>query len=134
MKGTITQIDEGRVQIQIECHSACAHCQSNKACGFAESKEKEIEVETEDWRQYSVGDTVEVDIPESQGLLAVMIAYLIPAVLGLTLLVVTYHPWGELRSALATLAFFALYVLVLRLLRQRLQKKFTYSVKLAANH
>lgn len=129
MNGTIKEIKEGLLIISIECHSACAHCQAHQACGFAESKEKTVEVENADWRQYAVGDAVEVDIRESQGLLAVLIAYLLPAIIGLVILLVTYNPWGELRSALATLAFFALYVVVLRLLRPRLQRKFTYKVE-----
>ena len=129
MNGTIKEIKEGLLIISIECHSACAHCQAHQACGFAESKEKTVEVENADWQQYAVGDAVTVDIRESQGLLAVLIAYLLPAVIGLVILLVTYTPWGELRSALATLAFFALYVAVLRLLRPRLQRKFSYKVE-----
>ena len=133
MNGTIKEVKEGLLVISIECHSACAHCQAHQACGFAESKEKTVEVENVDWQQYAVGDAVEIDIRESQGLLAVLIAYLLPAIIGLVVLLVTYNPWGELRSALTTLAFFALYVVVLRLLRPHLQKKFTYSVRLATN-
>ena len=129
MNGTVTQVTDGQLHITIECHSACTHCQSNKNCGFAESKEKEVVVDHADSGRYQVGDAVAVEIRESQGLLAVLIAYLLPAILGLTLLVVTYHPWGELLSALSTLAFFALYALVLRLFRPRLQRRFTYQVR-----
>lgn len=131
MIGTVIQAVEGRLHISLTCHSACAHCQSNKSCGFAESQEKEIDIEHADWRQFAPGDRVEVDIRESQGLLAVLIAYLLPAILALVVLLVTYNPWGELRAAGATLAFIALYFVALRLLRGKLQRHFTYSVKKA---
>ena len=129
MNGTITQITDSQLHITLECPSACAHCESNKNCGFAENKEKEIVVDVADSEPFHTGDAVEVEIHESQGLLAVFIAYLLPAVLGLTLLVLTYHPWGELVSALATLGFFAIYVLILRMLRTRLQRRFNYQVR-----
>ncbi|KWW31642.1 MAG: positive regulator of sigma(E), RseC/MucC [bacterium P3] len=128
MNGTVLQATDGRLHIAIACHSACAHCETNKTCGFAESKEKEIEVECDDWRRYTAGDAVSVDIRESQGLLAVLIAYILPSVLGLAFFFATCRPWGELYSALGTIVFFGVYAAVLRLMRHRLQRRFTYHV------
>lgn len=129
MNGTIKEVKEGALRITLTCHSACAHCQANKNCGFAESQEKEIEIESADWQQYAVGDAVEINIRESQGLLAVLIAYLLPALLALVVLFATYNPWGELRAAAATLAFVTLYFVALRLLRGKLKHPFTYKVR-----
>lgn len=144
MTGTVTQSTNGKLHIRIVCNSACMHCQLNNPhrsskspskmdsgglCGFAESEEKEIVVETADWKQYTIGDNVEVDICDSQGLMAVLIAYLLPAAIGITILIATYKPLGELCSALVTLLFFGLYIIALRLLRRGLQRRFTYTIR-----
>lgn len=128
MNAKIIDTVPGQVRLSLSCHSACAHCEAHRNCGFAESKEKEIVVDCEQWQDYAKGDTVEVDISEKLGLSAVFIAYLLPSVLAIALFVCVYHRIGELWSALSTLAFFALYSLVLWAFRSRLQKHFTYTL------
>lgn len=126
--GTVVDSINGVVRVKIISLSACATCGSHAHCGFAEKKEKVIEVDTPDWHDYAPGQRVDVIIRQDLGMQAVVIAYLLPAVLGLALFFSLYYSVGELTSALATLAFFALYACVLWSLRHRLQRRFTFQL------
>ena len=129
MNGIVTSASNRQLDITLTCPSACSHCEAKSHCGFSESQEKKITIECDEWQRFQKGDPVTVTLRESQGLLAVLIAYILPTVLGLVIFFLTYGPWGELASALATLSFFGVYLLVLRLMRNKLQHRFEYSVK-----
>lgn len=128
MNGIVTKSSADGVAITLTCPSACAHCEAHSRCGFSESQEKQIVVIDPAWQTFSCGDTVEVTLKESQGLKAVFIAYLLPSILGLLFFFLVYNRWGELISALSTLAFFALYALALRLVRPLTQHQFSYTI------
>lgn len=125
--GTIIAITPGQVTVRMQVLSACASCESHAHCGFAEKKDKEVTVATSRWRDYAVGDSVQVVIEGRNGLRAVAIAYVLPACLLLAffaLFCCLHLP--EALVALLTLATVALYVLLLYLFRHRLQQRFTF--------
>ena len=127
--GVVQHVKDGLVAVQIESVSACATCQAHAHCGFAESKNKTVEVPTADWRKYHEGDIVTVHINESRGMLAVWIAYVLPALLLLAVIVglsLAHLPeWLVVLGAFATLA---LYVLVLFLRRRKVESHFTLTI------
>ena len=131
--GIVKEIRRGRVLVQIEAVSACASCAAHGKCGFAESKDKTLEIPAADWQEYTVGQSVTVHIDEGRGLLAVWIAYVLPAVLMLAAIIglsVAHLPeWAVVLSAFAVLG---LYVLVLYLVRRRVESRFTLT--LTPNH
>lgn len=128
-QGTVIAVEQGKVRVQIVSVSACASCQAHSRCGFAESKEKELEIETPLWSELKVGDTVQVQISESKGMLAVVLAYLVPSVILLAGLVGFLQLMGELRAVLFTLLVIALYYIVLYFCRHCLQNKFTFTIE-----
>lgn len=127
--GIVQHVKEGLVAVQIKSVSACATCQAHARCGFAESKDKTVEVPTADWRQYHEGDRVTVHIDESRGMLAVWIAYVLPALLLITVIVtlsLLHLPeWAVVLSAFATLG---LYILALYLRRRKVENRFTLTI------
>lgn len=127
--GRVVSTRQGWVEVQIEAVSACATCAAHSRCGFAESKEKKLEIPTRDWEKFHVGQPVEVHIDESRGLLAVWIAYVLPALLLLATIVslsLAHLPeWAVVLAAFGVLAF---YIAILYLRRHRVEKKFTLSV------
>lgn len=128
--GTVVAATPGRVQVQMQVLSACASCEAHARCTFAEKKDKLVDIDTSDWRQYNPGDPVTVIINSGHGLLAVLIAYVLPAVLILAVFGVLYAlHLPELWIALATLVAVALYTLVLYLCRHRLQRRFTFRLE-----
>ena len=127
--GIVTDVQHGRVTVRIEAVSACASCAAHGKCGFAESKDKAVEVPTADWQRYHEGDTVTVHIDESRGMLAVWIAYVLPALLLLAVIVglsiAQFPEWAVVLSAFAVLG---LYVLILYLRRRKVENRFTLTI------
>ncbi len=128
--GTVTQVEKGRVVVQMRVLSACAACEAHGRCGFADAKDKIVEVDTRDWQQYQVGDHVTVVIQSGNGMKAVFIAYVMPGLLLLGSFIAFYLlKIGDGLTALLSLLVVALYGGILYLLRDKLQKKFTFQIK-----
>ena len=125
--GMVTATAERKVTVRMDVLSACAACQAHSRCGFADKKEKVVEIDTPDWQQYHPGDKVTVIVNARRGLLAVVIAYLLPAVLLLATFI-TLHccRLSEVWVALGSLTAVGLYAGILYCFRSRLQKKFTF--------
>lgn len=131
-EGIVTAVAENQVKVQMQVLSACAACEAHAKCTFAEKKDKIVDIDTPDWKHYTPGDRVTVIINSGHGLLAVFIAYVLPAllILGVFALLYTLH-LPELWIALITLLSVGLYGLVLYLFRHRLQRRFTFRVEKA---
>ena len=127
--GTVTNVTPGTVTVQLHVVSACASCEAHSRCGFADSKDKTMDIDTPQWQQYHVGDHVTVAINANRGLQAVLIAYILPALLLLaTFAVLTALHLSEGWVALVTLLVVGLYAIGLYLCRQRLQRQFTMAI------
>ena len=132
--GIVTAVKPGRVRVRIEAVSACATCAAHSRCGFAESKEKEIDVPATDWSSYHEGQAVTVHIDESRGMLAVWLAYVLPALLMLAVIIglsLAHMPeWVTIVSSFAVLG---IYIAILYLRRRHVERHFTLTVKPAEN-
>ncbi len=127
--GIVTQVSPGALKVQMHVVSACSSCEAHAHCGFAESRDKIVDIQTPDWQQYHVGDEVKVIIRAGRGLLAVLVAYVFPALLLLAVFIaLTLAHLPEVWVAIVTLLAVALYGGVLYLCRRRLQRRFTMSV------
>ena len=125
----MTAVKEGRVSVRIEAVSACATCAAHSHCGFAESKEKTVEVPADDWRSYAVGDNVTVHIDESRGMLAVWLAYVLPALLLLAVIIaLSLCHLPEWAVVAASFVVLGLYVLFLYLFRRKVENRFTLTI------
>ncbi len=130
--GIVISSQQGTVQVKMQVVSACASCEAHARCTFAEKKDKTVDITTPQWQNYNPGDPVTVIINSGRGLLAVLIAYILPAVLILATFATLYTlRLPELWVALASLAVIGLYTLVLYLSRNRLQQRFTFRLEKA---
>ena len=77
--GTVVEATPGQLKVQVHVVSACASCEAHSHCGFADSKDKIMDIDSPEAEQYHVGDPVTVSIHSSRGLQAVLIAYILPA-------------------------------------------------------
>jgi len=129
-KGKVLRVTPQVTTVSIVQHAACGSCHAAGLCGMAEATEKTVEVPTVPFATYGVGDEVEVVLKASMGMKAVWLAYCIPLVvllsviLGLMALQVPEVPAG-----LAGLGAVALYYLVLWLLRGRLKNEYIFTIK-----
>ena len=128
--GKVVRMTPQVTTVVIEQHAACAGCHAAGLCGMAELEEKTVEVPTDPYATYGVGDTVQVVLKASMGMKAVYLAYFIPllvllgVILGLMALGVQEVPAG-----LAGLAAVGLYYLGLYLLRDRLKNEYIFTIK-----
>lgn len=127
-KGIVERVDGEMATVRIAQTSACAACHAAKMCMASESCEKRIEARLT--RPVAVGDEVDVVVREELGWLAVLLAYIIPfvllvaAVAGLGRL-----GWSEAKAGTGALVCVAIYYVVLRLFRDKLQRKFTFYIE-----
>lgn len=130
-RGTVKNINGKHLCVQILQAAACSACEAKGLCRSSEQKEKLIDVVAEDAEEYSVGEEVILTGLLGVGLSAVMVAYVIPLILLVAVLLLSIHLSGgnEPLSALLALCALAIYYLLLRMFRFKLSKKFSFSVK-----
>lgn len=129
-KGRIVRITPQTTTVAIEQHAACSQCHAAGLCGMADVAEKAIEVPTDPYARYGVGDEVEVVLKASMGMKAVWLAYFIPllVLLGVILLLVALGV-AEVPAGLSGIGTVALYYLLLWLLRDRLKNEYVFTIK-----
>ena len=126
--GIVESISGDTAVVRIAQTSACAACHAAKMCMASESREKRIEARITS--PVTVGQEVEVVVREQLGWLAVCLAYVIPFVL-LVAAVAAFDKLGlsEAKAGTGALVSVAVYYVVLRLFRDKLQRKFTFYIE-----
>ncbi len=123
--GKIVSVEKNMAEISLQQTSACAACHAKSACISADNKERKISAEINP-NAFSVGEEVLVTLKTVQGYKAVLIAYVIPFLIILFVLVVgEIMALPEWQSGLYSLVISALYFLFLKLFG----KKFTNTMK-----
>ena len=129
-KGRVVRMTPQVTTVAIEQHSACAQCHAAGLCGLSDVVEKAVEVPTDPYAGYGVGDEVEVLLKASMGMKAVWLAYFLPLVvllaviLGLICLGV-----GEVAAGLSGIAAVGVYYFLLWLFRDRLRNEYIFTIK-----
>ena len=129
-KGKVIKMTPQVTTVSILQHGACSACHAAGLCGMADLAEKTVEVATDPYASYGVGDEVEVLLKASMGMKAVWLAYFIPllivvaVILGLVALGV-----GEVAAGLSGLGALAVYYFLLWLFRDRLKNEYIFTIK-----
>jgi sigma-E factor negative regulatory protein RseC len=129
-KGKITRITPQVTTVSILQHAACGECHIAGLCTMAELAEKTVDVPTDPYAFYKVGDEVEVLLKASMGFKAVWLCYAIPLVvlLGVVLLLMALGA-GEMVAAVSGLGAIGLYYLALYLFRDKLKNEYIFTIK-----
>ncbi|MBQ1408975.1 MAG: SoxR reducing system RseC family protein [Bacteroidales bacterium] len=128
--GKVIAVEPYLVRVEMHVVSACSSCKAHEKCAFVDKDDKVVEVETPDWKEYHEGDTVIVSVNEGLGLLAVLLAYFLPAVLLIAAVVVlSLLTKSEALAAVIPIALIAIYFIILYKLRDSLQRKFTFGIR-----
>ena len=122
-QGIVENINGSHVMVRIVQTSACAACS-------ADTKEKMIDVISNDASSYQPGDRVIVFGELSMGMMAVLLAFIIPFCVLIISLFIFMAIWNdELLSAICSLALLIPYYYILWLNKTRMGKKFSFSIK-----
>ncbi|MCQ2131243.1 MAG: SoxR reducing system RseC family protein [Bacteroidales bacterium] len=128
-KGRITAIDHEKTTVEIISESACASCHAASLCGMSEAKKKIVEVRTNPYVVYAVGEEVNVSLKATMGHKAVWMGYGVPLVVLIAgILIPTALGVAELASGLIGLGAVALYYVALRLLRDVLNNDYEFNI------
>ena len=129
-KGRIVRITPQFTTVAIEQHSACSACHASGLCGMADVAEKAVDIPTDPYANYTVGEEVELVLKASMGMKAVWLAYFVPllvllgAILGLIALGVAEVPAG-----ISGIVAVAVYYFVLWLFRNSLKNEYIFTIK-----
>lgn len=129
-KGRVVRITPQITTVAIEQHSACSACHAAGLCGMADVAEKAVELATNPYASYKVGDEVDLVLKASMGMKAVWLAYFIPllvllaVILGLIALGV-----GEVAAGLSGIGATGVYYFLLWLFRDRLRNEYVFTIK-----
>ena len=128
-QGIVENINGSHLQVRIIQTSACASCSIKGHCSSADTKEKLIDVTDDNVSSYQPGDRVWVIGELSMGVMAVLLAFILPVLVLIFSLLIFMAIWNdELGSALCSLALLIPYYYILWLNKSRLGKKFSFSI------
>ena len=129
-QGVIISIDDSIAHVKIEQTSACASCHVKSVCGASEKSEKIIDANIMD-NTLTVGDQVTIIGQKSLGLQAILLAYVLPfMIIVAVLFIANVFTTNELIIGTCALASLIPYLVILRLVRNRIQAKFQfYAIK-----
>ena len=129
-RGRVLSVTPEVTTVEIVSESACSACHAKGFCSLGESKVKRIEVPTSGWSDFRPGDEVEVVLKATMGHKAVLLAYTLPLVILVAVLLAALSAGaGELQAGLAGLAAVAVYYFCLWLLRGRLRNEYIFNIK-----
>ncbi len=126
--GIVQKVGNDSVVVAISASSACAGCHAEGMCNMTGKEEKIIDIQG----KYNVvpGDTVTVLMQQSMGYKAIALSYLIPVLVVIVSLVVLVSlDIPELTAGLISIGVLLPYFLVLFLLRRRINRIFTFTLK-----
>ncbi|MCQ2169231.1 MAG: SoxR reducing system RseC family protein [Bacteroidales bacterium] len=129
-KGRIVEITPEFTTVEIVSESACSSCHAKGLCGVSESRRKAVQLPTRGWDDFQTGDEVELVLKSSMGHKAVWLAYVIPLLLLLAVLLgLLALGAGDLVSAAAAFGVIAAWYIVLWLFREKLKTEYIFNIR-----
>ncbi len=131
---------DGTVRVRIVQTSACASCKAKAMCASAESKEKEIlalfvgeEAKRREGERQDIklGDEVVVMVQQKMGWKAVLLAYMLPFIVMMTVVAIGNGLLGIREEVIGTAALCAMgvYYIVLGFFKDKIQKDFSFTAR-----
>lgn len=127
--GVVMSVNGDMAHVRIVQTSACQACKAKSMCMSSESREKEMDATM--LEPMAVGDKVEVEVREHLAWKAVLLAYILPfiAMIGVMITLNYTTDWSEAVVGTLSLCTIALYYIGLSVFKHRLQKEFSFTVR-----
>jgi sigma-E factor negative regulatory protein RseC len=126
--GIVKSSDNRSVTVTISATSACSGCHAEGMCSLSGREDKTVEIPG----TYNVlpGDSVTILMKQSSGYSAVFLGYVLPLILVIALLIILASlSVPELMAGIGALVILIPYYLTLYFFRNRINKKFTFTLK-----
>ncbi|MBO4758234.1 MAG: SoxR reducing system RseC family protein [Bacteroidales bacterium] len=129
-RGKVVQVTPEFTTVEIISSSACSACHASGVCGMSEYTKKAVEVPTRAWENFTPGEEVNVVLKSSMGHKAVWLAYVLPLLVLVAVLMGTLAlDAGELVAGLGAIAGVAVYYLLLWLFKDRLRNEYVFTIE-----
>lgn len=129
-RGRIVSITPEVTTVEIVSEPACSACHAKGLCSLGDATVKQVELPTRGWDNYVVGDEVQVILRASMGHKAVWLAYVVPLLVMVAVLLGTLAAGGsELLAGSLAIGAIALYYVLIWLLRGRLRNEYIFNIK-----
>lgn len=127
--GIVLNVEGDTARIKILQTSACASCKAKEMCVSSESQEKIIEAIPLEALQ--PGDRVTVSVHEYLAWKAILLGYIMPFVVMILVIIIlnALTSLDETITGTLSLCSIAVYYLILRLFRNKLQKQFSITAQ-----
>ena len=127
--GVVVKVGDKSLFVSLLVNSSCGSCHAKEFCGPSESAVREIEVSSV-YKDLKPGDHVVVRLEQSKGVLALVLGYLLPFILMVSVLVISLELSGrESLSGLLAIGILLPYYSLLFIFREKLKQKFTFTLK-----
>ena len=132
--GIIESIIKDKALVRITQKTSCSDCHAKSVCLSSDKKEKIIEVNCLTGK-FAVNDEVIVSIQSSMGFFAIFLAFVVPLILVITSLAICISITGdEGISGVIGLSTLIPYYLILYVSRNKLEKKFIFTLSKKIRH
>lgn len=127
--GVVLSTSGTMAHVEIVQTSACSACKAKSMCMSAESQQKEMDVVMVG--PLEAGDKVEVTVRERLAWKAVLLAYILPFIVMIGVIIVLDFAteWSEAVVGTLSLCAIALYYIGLSFFKNRLQKQFVFTAR-----
>lgn len=126
-EGIVTKISSDKITVSLNGNINCEGCKAKMACGASESTDKEIEVFNYN-SALQLNEPVTVQLNKSLGLRAVFIAYVLPFILMITVLLVSSTLVKEWIAGLLSIFILLPYYTILYLMKKSFKETFKFSI------
>jgi sigma-E factor negative regulatory protein RseC len=127
--GMVHAVNGKNVQVQIIQVSACSGCHAKGACTSADMDEKYVDVDSEG-RDFKIGDVVTLYGQASMGFLAVFLAFVLPFLLILAVLIFAGNfTSNEVVSGALGLGVLVPYYIILSFFNEKLKSKLKFRIR-----
>lgn len=133
-EGIVSKVEGEKVIVNLTNVSNCSSCHVQGMCSVSDVDKKAIEVINNRNNPFKSGDKVEVSFSKTSGPKALFLGYILPFLLVLTTLLITFQITGdEAVSGLSSLAILIPYYFGLFTFRSKLKREFAFRLKASMN-
>lgn len=126
--GLVKEVTPETIKVSLLNVSSCASCHTKATCSVSDVDNKIIDI-INAGQDIKKGDTVKVIFEKSLGPLALFLGYLMPFVLLMIVLIISWSVMNdEVFAGIASLLSVGVYYLALILFRQKLKNTFTFKI------
>lgn len=124
-KGIIEKTDDSHLFVRIQRDEGCGNCSAQKKCAIGASSDTLITIPVRRDMTFSAGESCTIQMKRRAGVTAVLLAYLIPFILLISVLLIAYSITNnETAAALISISCLAPYYFLLYLMRKTISRKF----------